>query len=271
MPALDWDDAYANAAHIPGGETYPARWAEAAARFRDMRAGRDALDLAYGPSPRQRLDLFLPEGAPQGLVVFVHGGYWLAFDKSSWSHLAAGPLGRGWAVALPSYDLCPEVRISAITRQIGAAVALAASRVAGPLVLTGHSAGGHLASRLACADGPLAPALGGRLARVVPISGLFDLRPLLRTALNATLRLDAAEAAAESPALGTPRESVALTAWVGAEERPELRRQSALIANIWAGLDAATRLVEAPGRHHFDVIAELGDPASALCAAVCGG
>lgn len=262
----DWDDAYANAAHIPGAADLPDRWARDAAAFRATAGG----DIAapYGASARERFDLFRPDGAPKGLVVFVHGGYWLDFDASSWSWLAAGPLARGWAAALPSYDLCPAVRIRDITRQVARAIDAAATRVAGPIVLAGHSAGGHLVTRQLCTDAPLAEAARERIARVVAISGLVDLRPLLKTSMNETLRLDPEEARAESPALLEPAPGARLLAWVGDAERPEFRRQSALIANVWAGLGAETRLVEEPGRHHFNVIDGLANAESALCEAL---
>ena len=82
----DWDDAYANAAHIPGGHRWPDAWIEPAARYRAD--SRCELDIAYGDHGRQVYDLFLPDADPAGLLVFVHGGYWLDFDKSYWSHLA---------------------------------------------------------------------------------------------------------------------------------------------------------------------------------------
>lgn len=115
---MELDDAYANAAHIAGADAYPARWAAKAAAFREAMSetGHARLDHAYGPGAREALDLFLPRGEPTGLCVFVHGGYWLRFDRSYWSHLAAGALARGWAVAMPSYDLCPDVMIGKITR-----------------------------------------------------------------------------------------------------------------------------------------------------------
>lgn len=263
---VDWDDAYSNSAYIPGGDTYPARWAERAAAFRVeiAGAGRAELDLPYGDGERERYDLFRPEGAPKGTVVFVHGGYWMAFDKGRWSHLAAGPLARGWAVAMPSYTLCPENRIAGITRQVARAVEAIAAAEAGPLRLTGHSAGGHLVSRLACADAPLSEEVRDRVGHVVSISGLHDLRPLLNTGMNATLRLDEAEAAAESPALLRPRPGTGITCWVGAAERPEFVRQSELLANVWLGLGVATALRLAEARHHFDVIDDLTDPDSEL-------
>lgn len=265
---VDWDDAYSNSAYIPGGDTYPARWAERAAAFREeiAGAGRAELDLPYGEGERERYDLFRPEGAAKGTVVFVHGGYWMAFDKGRWSHLAAGPLARGWAVAMPGYTLCPENRIAGITRQVARAVETIARAEAGPLRLTGHSAGGHLVSRLACADAPLSEEVRDRVEHVVSISGLHDLRPLLNTGMNTTLRLDEAEAAAESPALLRPRPGTGITCWVGAAERPEFVRQSELLANVWLGLGVATALRLAEGRHHFDVIDDLTDPDSELVA-----
>ena len=213
----DWDDAYDNAGHIGDAEVFPKLWAARAATFEGERlaAGRAKLDCAYGEGPRERLDLFFPDSPPKGLVVFVHGGFWMRFDKSFWSHLAEGPVRRGWAVAVPSYALAPEVRIRDIARAIARAIAYAASRASGPIALAGHSAGGHLVARMACLDGPLPAPERARLVRVAPISGLFDLRPLMRTRMNRTLGLDEAEAVAESPALGRPLPDLHLTAWVG--------------------------------------------------------
>jgi len=256
---MDLTQDYTNADFIPDGAGYPARWAAAAAAFR---AAHPPHVLAYGGGERQALDLFLPAAAPVGVLVFVHGGYWRAFDRSLWSHLAAGPLARGWAVAMPSYDLCPAVRIGQITRQVRAAVTCAAGLVAGPLVLTGHSAGGHLAARMACADIAL-PVLA-RVRRVVPISGIANLAPLMATAMNADLRIDPAEAAAESPLLH-PRPIVPVTVWVGGAERPVFLDQARWLARGWGA-----PLVIAPERHHFDVIQALEQADSALTEALLG-
>ena len=261
---MDYDLAYANADFIPNAMAYPGRWAREAAETRAARKDLARLGLSYGESPREALDLFLPEGPPEGLVVFVHGGYWHLFDRSDWSGFARGALARGWAVALPSYTLAPGARIGTITRQIARAVARAADDVAGPVVLTGHSAGGHLVARMNCADVPLPAALAARLRRIVPISPLGDLRPLTRTGLNATLRLDPAEATAESPALATDRRGIETLVWVGAEERPAFLDQALGLAGAWP----EARLHIAPGRHHFDVIDELTQPESPLVSAL---
>ncbi|MCB1337583.1 MAG: alpha/beta hydrolase [Maritimibacter sp.] len=263
---MDYDRAYANADFIPNALAYPADWARAAAELRAARAARSRLDLAYGPGARQKLDLFLPDGDPVGLVVYIHGGYWMRFDRADWSGFAAGPLARGWAVAMPSYTLAPEARIRDITAEIAAAIALAAHEVPGPIALTGHSAGGHLVARMNGADVPLPDAVAARIARIVAISPVADLRPLLRTRMNATLRLTPAEAEAESPVLATARRGIATTAWVGAEERPAFLDQARWLADAWA----EARLHIAPGRHHFDVIDPLTEPESALVALLVG-
>lgn len=257
----DWNDAYANAANIPGGERWPGAWVQPAQAYRDERqaGARATLDIGYGEKARNRLDLFLPEGSPQGLVVFVHGGFWRALDKSYWSNLARGSVDSGYAVAMPSYTLCPVARIADITREIGAAVERAAAMVAGPLFLAGHSAGGHLVTRMVSATSPLPDQVRARIRHTLSISGLHDLRPLMKITMNADLRIDEAEAWAESPALLQPLPGARLTCWVGGAERPEFIRQNALLANIWIGLGARTCVIEEPGRHHFDVIDGLAD------------
>lgn len=256
----DLSDAYANTAHIPGGDAYPARWAAQAAAFR---AAHPPRALRHGPGARGETALFSPEGTARGTVILVHGGYWSAFHPEDFSHLAAGALARGWHVAMPAYDLCPGVRIGAITRRIAGAVDAVAQALPGPLVVTGHSAGGHLAARMGCADA--APAAIGRIVRIVPVSPLGLLAPLMQTAMNATLGLDAAEAAAESPALH-PAPAASVRVWVGAEERPAFLDQAWQLATAWA----APLTIE-PGRHHLDVIEGYEDPASPLLAALLDG
>jgi acetyl esterase/lipase len=260
---MRYDDAYQNAKYIPGGDTFPPRWERASATFRDALGARARPGLRYGADENAWFDLFLPEAEPEGLVIFIHGGYWLRFGPRDFSHLAAGALARGRAVAMPAYTLAPAARIGAMTRQIAAAIAAAAEAVAGPIVVTGHSAGGHLAARMACADISLPDEVPARFARVVPISPIGDLRPLRETAMSADLRLDADEALAESPALLPLRPRVPVHVLVGGAERPAFLDQARRLGNAWA----CPVTVEA-GRHHFDVIEGLEQAESPLMRAL---
>ncbi len=268
MAEIDWDDAYANGKYITGADQYPVRWQAEAAAFRDRLSAtiRARLDLPYGDAPRARLDLFLPDAAPRGLMVFVHGGFWRAFDKSSWSHFAQGALARKFAVAMPSYTLCPEAKIADITRQIATAIDMASGLIAGPIHLAGHSAGGHLVTRMLCEDIPWASCFVERIARVVSISGVHDLRPLLATKMNDDFRMDPAEAIAESPLSCQNPLPVPVVAWVGADERPSFIDQSNWLADAWPN----ATITYASGCHHFNVIDGLLDPHSALMDALLG-
>lgn len=271
-PITDYDDAYANGAHIAGAADFPPRWTAMAKAFREelTGAGRARLDLGYGPAARNRLDLFLPKDTAKGLAVFVHGGYWKAFDKSVWSHLASGPLAHGYAVAMPSYTLCPDNSISGIAREIATAIEFAAGEVAGPIRLTGHSAGGQLVTRM-ISGAPLLPdAVLARIAGVTSISGVHDLRPLMHTEMNDILKIDAAEAQSESPVLLTPLKPIPVTAWVGAAERPEFVRQNRALYEMWRGFSTPMQMHEDAGKHHFDVIDGLSDPDHPLCRAFVG-
>jgi acetyl esterase/lipase len=262
-PPYRWPDPdrdYANGAFIPGSAIYPELWASKAAAFREAQADRAELDLAYGPGARQKLDLFLPEGKPRGVVVFVHGGYWHLFSKSHWSHLAAGPLAHGFAVALPGYTLAPDARLSEMTKEIAQAAWFVATRVPGRMVITGHSAGGHLAARMASAD------IVVPVDRVVPISPLTELGPLMATSMNATLAIDEDEAARESPARLAKRPEVDVRLWVGADERPAFLWQTRVLSEEWHCPWTAE-----PGRHHLDVIEGLENPASPLTQALLAG
>ena len=251
---MDLTRDYENGLFIPDAESYPPRWEEEAAHWRAAMGAVGkfrALDVAGHP-----VELFLPSARPAGLVVFVHGGYWRRFSPAFFSWAAKGPMARDLAVALPAYPLCPTVRIRDITAHVARAVAAAMDAVPeGPVTVTGHSAGGHLAARMVC---PGALANVSRIARCVPISPVSALEPLIRTAMNDDLHLDAEEAADESPARLTPLPHVATEVWVGAEERPAFLDQARWLAEAW---DCGHRI--APGRHHFDVIeglAEADDP-----------
>ena len=251
-------------AFVPGAEDLPDQWEAEAQDFRSREAavGRARLNVPYGSGERQALDLFHPAGKAEGLIVFVHGGYWHKFHRYFWSHYAEGLTARDWAVAMPSYTLAPEARISEITREIAHAVETAAGLVQGPIRITGHSAGGHLSARMGCRDIASSQEVRDRLARIVPISPLGDLRPLLKISKNDILGLDPDEAEAESPILHTAPE-VPVTVWVGSEERPVFLDQAQALAKTWG---AGHRID--PGRNHFDILDGLRDPRSPLIGSI---
>lgn len=260
---MDWDDAYANAKHIPNGADYPERWRADADAFRLMLSvvGRARLGVMYGHGPREIVDVFLPGGVPKGVFVFVHGGFWRMFDGSYWSHFAQGALDQGWAVAMPTYDLCPRVRIADITRQVAQAISVMANDFDGPIRLAGHSAGGHLVARMLEPD-MLPGNVLARIERCVPISPLSDLRPLRNTLMNQDFKLDETDAAAESPVM-MAKPDTPVTVWVGEDERPAFLDQAQWLADAWS-----CDIVFDPGKHHFDVIDGLLDAKSPLMQAV---
>ena len=263
----DPDDAYENRIHIPDADRHLAAWPKDAATFRRSFAGAD-LNLAYGSSKRTHYDLFTPKGgieAACGLAAFVHGGYWVALSKDDFSHMAAGLLARGWAVAILGYTLAPQARITQITQEISTAVEHLGKTGTGPLRLIGHSAGGHLVSRMMCDDINFGPVTTQRLDRVLSVSGLHDLRPLQRLAKNELWQLDDNESHAESPLLRTPRPGIDLVCLAGADERPEFIRQNAILPLVWQGLGANCHSQLLAGHNHFTIIKTMTRANSRLC------
>lgn len=258
----DLSRAYNNGDFIPDSTGFPPRWAQDAQAYRDELGARYQ-EVVYGDHPRLKLDLFQPEGTPKGLMVWIHGGYWKALDKSYWSHFARGAVERGWAVAMPSYVLAPEARLSEMTQQVATSITTASKLVAGPIVVSGHSAGGHLSARMACTDQN--HDWTARLTRVVPMSPLADLHPIMQTDMNEVLHIDSAEAGVESPALLAKHAHVDCTVWVGAQERPVFLYQARLLSEEWNCSWHAD-----PGTHHFDVIDAMRDADSPVTNALVG-
>ena len=262
---MRFDDGFANSKYLADGKYFPSRWEKKAAAFREAAGAKAQLAQPYGDGARQWFDLFLPDGMPQGLMIFIHGGYWLAFGPRDFSHLAAGALARGWACAMPAYTLAPGARISVMTTEIARALPVMADGVAGPVAIAGHSAGGHLAARMACASVGLGVELAGRIGRYVPISPLSDLRPLMETAMQADLKLTSEEARAESAALQPVRPGARVHVWVGGAERPRFLDQARRLGNGWS-----CPVTVEPDLHHFNVIDGLERPDSALMDALLG-
>ena len=247
------DDAYDNAAHFPDVPEWRERWQQRNAQ-RVPGAG-EQLDLAYGPEQTQRLDL-LPSATPatSATVLFFHGGFWTRNSKETFRFLARGFHAAGLNVAFAGYALAPAARMGRIvsdsltaTRWLGARMRdLGLAPL--PLLVAGWSAGAHLAA-LQMSE----PNVGGGLG----ISGVYDLRPFLSSALNEVLQLDEADAERFSPALQVPRRSAPFIVAFGARELDAYRDQSTNFHRALSGAGLASRLVELPGHHHHSVLDEL--------------
>jgi arylformamidase len=260
---IDYEAEYNNRARVPENPSIMAGWAKDAAAYRERHAPRA---IAYGPGARNSIDLF-PGNDEGPVVVFIHGGYWQALDGSFFSHLAGGLNAHGVSVAIPSYDLCPAVTVDQIIQQMRMATRELA-RLGRSLVMSGHSAGGHLAACLLATDWPAYDAsLPGELVvAAYAISGLFDLEPLVGTSINTALRLDDSTARAASPLFWKAPLRGSLDAVVGENESAEYFRQSRTIVERWGAAGIATRFGAIPNANHFTAIAPLADPQSPVVA-----
>ena len=272
MAAVDYEAEYNNRARVPEHPEIFARWMREAENYRAaaLEAGHAQLGLSYGDTPRQFIDLFLPAaGETAPLAIFVHGGYWRSLDPSIFSQTARGLNGRGIAVAVAGYDLCPNVTIAGIIEQIRRACAFLWQRYGRRMLMYGHSAGGHLTAAMVATDWPaLYPKAPADLIPAgYSISGVFDLSPLIGVTMNQDLRLDAEEARKVSPVFWPVAPGRVFDAVVGGLESNEFKRQSQIIAQGWRG-KAQTRYEEVAGMNHFTVIDALADPQSAMTARV---
>lgn len=248
------------------------RWQKESRRVRRSQAA--LLDIAYGDSPGERLDFFPARAAGAPLLVFIHGGWWRSLDKSDFSFVAPAYTEAGFNVVLTNYTLAPEASIEDIVRQQLRALAWLYRNAegydadAGRIVLTGHSAGAHLAAMLMAAQWPhYAPDLPADLIKAgILLSGLYDLEPLpYADFVNVDLRLTPDAARRVSPALLPQAHPVPFLTAVGGLESDEFRRQTALIRQLWpAGHRAEIPL---PDANHLTACDAFADASSPLCKA----
>lgn len=227
-------------------------------RSATIAARRDArLDLRYGPAPRQRIDYF-PASRPGPLLIFIHGGYWQMRAKETFRFLAAGPNAHGIHVALIGYTLAPDTTMAAIVEDVrdGVRWLRANAAVLGGdvdnMIVSGWSAGGHLAAMCLDEDGVHAG---------LAVSGIFDLEPIRHSYLNEKLRLTPQDVADFSP-LTLPLSRKPLAICVGQAELLALQRQS--LAFSRARYDCPGETLLLPGHHHFSILYELSRPDGAL-------
>lgn len=263
----DYTAAYDNSAAVPSA---PVLLQDLLARSQAVYARHACTrNIPYGPAPRQVFDWFAPtqpfrEGGAVNaapILVFLHGGYWQWRSKDDFACIATGPLAAGFHVVLGEYTLAPQARMPDIVAEVGLLLDMLQSTPGlGPsqgqprIVLAGHSAGGHLAAMHRSH-----PAV----AAVLAISGLFELAPIARSALNDALQLREDEIAACSPQRRIQSGRVTEVA-VGAAELSELQRQSHAYAAALQAAGEPARLHMLPGRNHFDILHELERPEGSL-------
>ncbi len=250
------DAAYNNTAACPGGPAYVEALRAESLAFRAQHPAH--LDLPYGPTQREAWDLF--PGAPgSDCLVFIHGGYWQRNDREGAAAAVAGAVASGWSAALPGYTLAPDATLTGIVAQMGAALDWLgrhgpAHGVSGRIVVSGWSAGGHLAAMMLGH-----PAVAASLA----ISGVFELGPIRDTYLNEKLRLTDAEVEALSP-LRLPAPDKPMAFVYGTAELPALVNDSRRLHARRASLHRPGPLLPVPHADHFTVIDALRAPGSPL-------
>lgn len=230
------------------------------------------LDIPFGPTTAEKLDLFRAQKRGAPILVWIHGGWWRALNRKIFNFTVRGPAQLGFAVVSADYALCPKVSIPEITRTARAAVVWAyhnAERINGDrnrIYVAGHSAGGHLVGMLGITDWERDYDLPGRLIRGgIPISGLFDLRPFQYSWLQPLIQLTGESALDQSPMFQVPAAGPPMLVTLGAEESLEFHRQSEKFVHAWQSRGLHSRYLDLEDENHFTVIYQLQDGRSRLC------
>ena len=228
-------------------------------------------DIKYGAHPREVLDLFRAENA-RGTLVYIHGGYWRSFSKLETSWVADGFIEQGYSVVLINYPLCPDVSLAHIRASVLSAFAYLYHNVLNEneqrsIVVSGHSAGGHLAALHLVADWRSYKLPENPIHGVISLSGVFDVAPLIRTSLNSDLRLTEQTARSLNLNSSQPKSDATLILAVGALESEEFHRQSADLARSWISL--APQLVDVPDLNHYTIVDSLAEKHGVLHRLAC--
>lgn len=249
-PAIN--SLYMPSQSVPNAREFFAAWAQDSEA---LRAKYPPQVLAYGAGEHETIDVFEPSGTVKATVLFIHGGYWKAFYKDHFSYLAAPLLDAGLRVAVMSYDLAPAVNLAHITGQAQRATALIAQTYAGPLIVTGHSAGGHLAAMMHATDWAAHGLPHVNLAGGIGISGLYDLAPLRHTELQPDLKFTDQDVKTLSPIRLNPTSQTPFIVAVGELESSAFHAQSKLLTDTWLGVASPPHILKQ--RHHFNAPDDL--------------
>ncbi len=239
-----------------------------------VRSFANRLDLAYGPSAAERVDVFPAKNPKAPVQIFFHGGYWRAMDKATNRFLARGFVPAGVTTVAANYGLCPAVSMDELVRQTRACIAWvwksAASFGGDPdrIYISGHSAGGHIVCMALATDWPAFGAPPDVVKGVCAISGLYDLEPIQRIFVNKELRMTPEQALRNSPLLHMPKSPTPLIMAVGALESDEWRRQTSDYVAAFRSRGWPVEHIVVPGHDHYSILGPFEDPSHALHAAV---
>ena len=263
---IDWNDAFDNSSYVVGSKSLESNLLKKATDFRKLvnNDGFSQFEIRYGVKERCTFDIFKAKKHPEIIIIFIHGGYWHQLSKNHWSHLANAAYKNDLGFAIPSYTLAPNATLKEITEEIALFLEFLSNKVPSRFILVGHSAGGHLVTRMNCESSKLRVEVRNRILKTISISGIYDLQPIMHTKLNDILGLDADVAKSESPVFLAPTSKGNLIFWVGAEERPEFLRQVGLIYEKWKNFDINAEINFEVGKNHFSVVDGLQDPNSYL-------
>lgn len=249
---------------VPNVEEYLENAAQRSAAARQKLTSH--IDVSYGDSPRQAFDIFPAERGGASVFCFIHGGYWRALDKSVYSNVAGPMVAAGATVALPDYDLCPDVTIPDIVDQIRRALVWVQGNISryngdpGRVFVSGHSAGGHLTGMMMATDWNGMFGLPADLIKgAAPLSGLFDIEPHRHTDLQADIRLTAEMAAANSPQRLPLHFNGSVICAVGGGESGSFHRQSKDFTAKCQEHGLTCEYVETGTDDHFGITDRLGD------------
>ncbi|MGH7321717.1 MAG: alpha/beta hydrolase [Candidatus Rokuibacteriota bacterium] len=267
------DREYDNRRKVADSAAYLARCTQESAATRDTLPCR--LDIAYGPSLAETLDVFpAPGGARAPVQVFVHGGYWWSLDKADFSYVARAFRPAGAATVVINYALVPTVDMDELVRQCRAAIVWIyrnAPSFGGDserLFVSGHSAGGHLVAMLMATDWTAFGVPPDVIKAGCGISGLYDLEPIRLCYLNETLGLSPEQARRNSPVHLSPPRAAPFLLPLGGLEGPEYHRQTEELTAVWRSHGVPCEVMDIPGIHHFSIVTQLEEPTSELSRAI---
>jgi len=255
------------------------RLAASAAASAETRARLDcALDVRYGPGEKETLDIFPAPSAGSGagapVLLFIHGGYWRAMDKSDYSFIADVFQPAGATTVVINYDLCPAVTLDTIVEQSNRSIAWTFRNIADyggdpdRLYVSGNSAGGHLTAMALAHDWEAEGLPGDIIEGAMPITGVMDCEPVLDITVNEQVRLEPEAARRLSPLHHPPRRALPLLVAVGGAEPRLWIQMSVDYAALCREHDIECEYLEMPGQDHFDISRAVGDPKSPLAHAM---